>query len=64
MPKYTPTQFKCSKCHKVQTHYTWDNDRRTNIHICECGNNLGIFEVYQAEKIKVPGIKTETKNRF
>ena len=63
MPKLLLIQFKCSKCQKVQTHYTWDNDRRKHIHKCECDTHLGVLDIYQPEKVKAPGIRTETKNR-
>jgi phage FluMu protein Com len=64
MAKYAPLTFKCPNCKKVQSHYTWDNDRRKTIHNCECGNDLGLFDLYSAEKFKAPGIRTETKNRY
>lgn len=58
---YAKREYKC-KCGIVTTDYVWQSLLEFHkINCSKCGKELGIKNI--AEKVQLPSIRTDTKNR-
>lgn len=67
--RYYEETYKCPFCGTIQKHWVWSNDILKGVqHECVnevCDNKFSAaIHVHKAPVIHLPGIKTDTKNRF
>lgn len=60
---YAEQTLRCPNCITIQKHYMWSDGGTV---VCDhggCGTVLNASNIVKPKKKKVPGIRTDTKNR-